>query len=81
MFTYAIARAVNRGYIDAYYASIAKRGWEGIMTKIREDGLVEGVCTGTVVDDSLDYYYHRPTPLNDVHGLGTILFAGAEILE
>jgi unsaturated rhamnogalacturonyl hydrolase len=81
MFTYAVARAVNKGYLEPRYASIAQRGWEGVMSKIRSDGQVEGVCTGTVVSDDLVYYYQRPTPLNDVHGIGTILLAGAEVLQ
>ena len=81
MFTYAIARAVNKGYIKPRYASIARHGWEGVMSKIHSDGQVEGVCTGTAVGDDLDFYYNRPAPLNDVHGIGTILFAGAEILR
>jgi Predicted unsaturated glucuronyl hydrolase involved in regulation of bacterial surface properties, and related proteins len=80
MFTYAVVRAVRKGYIEPRYASIAQRGWEGVMSKIQADGKVEGVCTGTVVSDDLVYYYRRPTPLNDVHGLGTILLAGAEIM-
>lgn len=81
MFTYTIARAVNQGYIEPRYASIAQRGWEGVQSKIRADGQVEGVCTGTVVSDDLVHYYRRPTPLNDVHGIGAILLAGAEMLE
>jgi len=81
MFTYAIARSVNRGYIDARYASIAQRGWKGVMTKIRSDGQVRGVCAGTSVSDDLVYYYRRPTPLSDVHGIGVILLAGAELLQ
>ena len=80
MFTYAIARAVNKGYIDSRYASIAERGWKGIMTKIHPDGKIEGVCTGTGVSNDLVFYYNRPTPLNDVHGIGTVLLAGSEIL-
>ncbi len=80
MFTYVIARAVNKGYIEPRYASIARRGWEGIMTKIRSDGRVESVCTGTVVSDDMVYYYRRPAPLNDVHGIGAVLLAGSEIL-
>ena len=80
MFTYAIARAVNRGYIDSRYASIAERGWEGIMTKIHPDGKIEGVSTGTGVSNDLVFYYKRPAPLNDVHGIGTVLLAGSEIL-
>jgi rhamnogalacturonyl hydrolase YesR len=81
MFTYAIARAVNRGYIEPRYASIAQRGWEGVMTRVRADGQIEGICAGTSTSDDLVYYYRRPTPLNDVHGLGTILMAGTEVLR
>jgi unsaturated rhamnogalacturonyl hydrolase len=81
MFTYAIARAVNKGYIDSRYASIAERGWEGIMAKIHPDGKIEGVCAGTGVSNDLVFYYKRPTPLNDVHGIGTVLLAGSEILS
>ena len=81
MFTYAIARAVNKGYIEQRYASIAQRGWNGVMSKIHVDGQIEGVCTGTGVSDDLSFYYNRPTPLNDVHGVGAVLFAGAEILQ
>ncbi len=81
MFTYTIARAVNKGYIEPRYVSIAQRGWEGVQSKIRPDGQVEGVCTGTVVSDDLVHYYRRPAPLNDVHGIGTILLAGAEVLQ
>jgi unsaturated rhamnogalacturonyl hydrolase len=81
MFTYAVARAVNQGYIEPRYASVARRGWEGVASRVRPDGQVEGVCTGTVVSDDLVYYYRRPTPLNDIHGIGTVLLAGAEILR
>jgi unsaturated rhamnogalacturonyl hydrolase len=81
MFTYAIARSVNKGYIEPRYASIAQRGWEGVMTKVRPDGQVEGVCAGTSVSDDLVYYYRRPAPLNDAHGIGVVLLAGTEILQ
>jgi unsaturated rhamnogalacturonyl hydrolase len=81
MFTYAIARSVNRGYIEPRYASVARRGWEGVMTKIRPDGQIEGVCAGTSVSDDLVAYYRRPTPLNDIHGLGAVILAGTEILQ
>jgi rhamnogalacturonyl hydrolase YesR len=81
MFTYTIARAVNKGYIDVRYVSIARRGWEGLMSKIRADGKIEGICEGKGVSDDLVFYYHRPTPLNDIHGIGAVLLAGAEILK
>jgi rhamnogalacturonyl hydrolase YesR len=81
MFTYVIARSINQGYIEARYASIAQRGWEGVQSKIRPDGQVEGVCTGTGVSDDLVHYYRRPAPLSDVHGIGAVLLAGAEVLK
>jgi unsaturated rhamnogalacturonyl hydrolase len=81
MFTYAIARGINRGYLAGSYASVANQGWKGILTKIRPDGKVEGVCTGTGIGDDLNFYYNRPAPLNDPHGTGAVLLAGTEILK
>ena len=81
MFTYAIARAVDKGYIESRYAAIAQRGWEGVRSKIDSDGTIEGVSAGTSVSDDLVYYYQRPTPPNDLHGIGAILLAGAEVLQ
>ena len=81
MFTYAIARAVNQGYLEPNYKSLAIKGWQGVLTKIRPDGQVEGICTGTATSDDLNDYYNRPTPLNDVHGIGTVLMAGREIMR
>ncbi len=81
MFTYTIARAVDHGWLEPRYAAYARRGWAGVRTRIRADGQVEGVCTGTNVSDKLQDYYERPTPLNDPHGLGTVLLAGAEMLR
>jgi rhamnogalacturonyl hydrolase YesR len=81
MFTYAIAHAVNQGWLEPRYASIARRGWQGVASRVRPDGKIEGICTGTVVSDNLADYYQRPTPLNDVHGIGTVLLAGGEMLR
>lgn len=81
MFAYTIARAVNKRYIDARYASIAEKAWEGILSKMRSDGKIEGICTGTGIANDLVHYYHRPTPLNDIHGIGPVLLAGIEILR
>ena len=79
MITYSVARAVNKGYLDIRYKSIAEHGWEGILTKIRPDGQIEGVCTGTVVSEDLVHYYNRPAPLNDIHGIGFVILAGIEV--
>jgi unsaturated rhamnogalacturonyl hydrolase len=81
MFTYVIARAVNAGYIEPHSYSIAERGWKELISKIDANGKVEGICAGTIVSEDLNYYYQRPTPLNDIHGVATVLLAGTEILH
>ena len=81
MFTYAIARGVNRGYIDSTYVSAAQAGWRGVMSRVRPEGQIEGVCAGTGVSEDLQFYYERPAPLDDPHGIGAVLLAGSEILR
>jgi unsaturated rhamnogalacturonyl hydrolase len=81
MFVYSIARAVNEGWIDKSYFSIAENGWKGLLTKIRPDGQVQNICIGTGIEDNLKFYYDRPTELNDLHGLGAVILAGTEMMK
>lgn len=82
MFVYCIARAVNEGWIDRRYGSIAVRGWEGLKAnKITLDGQVKDICVGTGIEDNLVFYYNRPARLNEKHGLGAIIDAGIEIIK
>ncbi len=82
MFVYCIARAVNQGWIDRRYASIAITGWEGLKEyKIQLDGQVKDICVGTGIEDNLVFYYERPARLNEKHGLGAVIDAGIEIIK
>lgn len=81
MFTYSIAKAARKGWVNSQYLSIAKNGWKGIVSKIQADGQVEDICIGTGISDSIVYYYSRPTQLNDIHGLGAVLLAGIEAIK
>lgn len=82
MFVYSIARAVNEGWIDKRYASIAITGWEGLKEhKITLDGQLKDVCVGTGIDDTIVFYYNRPARTNEKHGLGAIIEAGIEIIK
>jgi unsaturated rhamnogalacturonyl hydrolase len=81
MFTYAIAKGVNEGWLDEKNKTIALAGWEGLKTKIQIDGQVKDICVGTWIQNDLVFYYTRPTQLNDIHGLGAVLLAGIEILK
>jgi len=80
MFAYGIARAVNRGWIDAANLEVARRAFAGIAKNVTADGVVKGTCQGTSISLDLDYYVKRQRPDDDLHGRGVVLLAGTEIL-
>ena len=80
MFTYAIARACNRGWIPKKNLKVAEKGFRALKTRIALDGTVIGTCVGTNIGTSLDYYFTRAQPVDDEHGHGAILLAGAELI-
>ncbi len=82
MFSYCIARAVNAGWIDSRYGSIAVQGWDGLKNhKITLKGEVKDICIGTGIQDNMVFYYKRPARLNEKHGLGAALIAGMEVMK
>lgn len=81
MFTYTVAKAVNEGWINRRYITIAQNGWQALAGKVTEDGQVKNICIGTSIEDDIRYYYNRPAATNDTHGLGAFLMAGAEIIR
>jgi len=82
MFTYAIAHAVNQGWVSpTTYGSIAQAGWAGLSTRINAKGQVEGTCVGTTFASDQSYYYNRPVSVDALHGYGPALLAGAEIIN
>jgi rhamnogalacturonyl hydrolase YesR len=81
IFTYAYARGINRGWIDAKtYAPATLLAWNAVTTKINEKGQVVGTCVGTGMAFDPAFYYHRPTSLFAAHGYGPVLLAGAEVI-
>jgi rhamnogalacturonyl hydrolase YesR len=79
MFTYSIALAVRKGWVESRYKTIALAGWEGVKSQIQKDGGVTNICTGTAIGNDLKFYYDRPTPYNDIHALGAIILGGIEV--
>jgi rhamnogalacturonyl hydrolase YesR len=80
MFTFALARGVNRGWLSPAYATAAQAGWQGLITRIRPDGRIEGICVSTTAAYDAVYYYNRPTDLGAMQGYGPTLMAGAEVI-
>jgi hypothetical protein len=80
MFTFAVARGVNRGWLTPAYAPIAQTGWQALRERIRENGQIDDICVGTTAAYDAVYYYNRPTSLEAPQGYGPTLMAGAEMI-
>jgi rhamnogalacturonyl hydrolase YesR len=80
MFTFAIARGVNRGWLSTAWAPVAQTGWQAVARRVRPDGQIEGICVGTTAAYDAVYYYNRPTDLGAMQGYGATLMAGAEVM-
>jgi unsaturated rhamnogalacturonyl hydrolase len=81
MFAYSIARAVRRGWIPPENLGVAQRAFAGVARNVADDGQVNGTCEGTEIGRDAAYYASRQRPPNDIHGIGIVLLAGAELLQ
>lgn len=76
MYSMAISRAVERGYVSRKYDVVARRGYRGVLDRvsINAQGSTEiaEICIGTNVGD-LPFYLARPRAVNDLHGIGAFL--------
>lgn len=80
IYAYCIARAINKGYLDAKaYGPMALLAWNAVATKVNNQGQVEGTCVGTGMGFDPAFYYYRPVNVYAAHGYGPVLMAGAEI--
>jgi len=81
MFTYSIARGVNKGWLDSKYKTFALKGWNGLLQKVTPNNEIEGVCVATHFSDDINFYLSRPTVQNDRHVMGSFLLAGQEMID
>lgn len=84
IFVYTLKVAVNRGYLDSSYLSVAESGWKGLQTKVTTDagtGLltITGAVEGMGVEASYAGYVGHKTLSNSPHGLCAILLAASEM--
>lgn len=81
IYVYAIARAINNGWIDAQaYGPCAVLAWNAISRQINESGQVMGTCVGTGMAFDPAFYYYRPVNAFAAHGYGPVLLAGGEMM-
>ncbi|MEW2084014.1 glycoside hydrolase family 88 protein [Streptomyces sp. NPDC005283] len=82
MFTFALSRSVQQGYIDGHYAEVARRGYQGVLAKVElgGDGRTDltDISIGTNVGN-YGYYIKRDRKTNDFHGLGAFLIMNEQL--
>ncbi|HZG78196.1 MAG TPA: glycoside hydrolase family 88 protein [Paenibacillus sp.] len=80
LFVYAIVGAARHGCVGADRLEAARRGYRGLLTRLREDDkgrlVVPDICIGTSAGDYRNYVT-RPVSENDLHGVGAFLLACA----
>ncbi|WP_058308887.1 glycoside hydrolase family 88/105 protein [Gracilibacillus massiliensis] len=83
LFTYAIAKAVNMGYIDKTYWKAAEKAYQGLIehkVEVDQQGRfqLKDICIGTSIG-TYDYYVQRETSTNDLHGVGAFVLASIQM--
>ena len=82
MFVFAIARGINRGWLNALaFGPPASLGWNAVAAKVNAKGQVEGTCVGTGMGWDPMFYMYRPVHVLAAHGYGPLFLAGAEMIE
>lgn len=90
MFTYAMIRGANQGYLDEAYALEAQKCYDGLINnfiKVDDDGeihltqgcSVAGLGGDPYRDGSYEYYISEPVRDNDPKGIGPFMLASLEI--
>lgn len=83
LYTYAIAKAIKKGFLHKSYAKYIHKGYKGIIDSLTFEGddlIVSNICIGTGVGD-YDFYVNRPTVQNDLHGMGAFLLMCTEYFD
>lgn len=78
LYLYTLANAIRKGYVSKEYQKVLDESLIGLVNEfIVEDETsahLNGICIGTSAG-VYDYYVNRPQSEDDLHGVGTYLFA------
>jgi unsaturated rhamnogalacturonyl hydrolase len=90
MLVYALAKGVHKGYLPANFEKNAKKGFDGLISKlikVDKDGEIHitQVCGSAGLggkpyrDGSFEYYINEKIITDNSHGLGAFLLAAIEL--
>ncbi|CAG7639174.1 Unsaturated rhamnogalacturonyl hydrolase YteR [Paenibacillus solanacearum] len=84
LFVFTLSRAAREGYADRSLLESARRGYEGVLTRVSFDAaggiVVPDICIGTGVGDYA-HYAARERKTNDLHGMATFVHMCMELAE
>jgi len=77
MYSYAIWWAYQHGLLDASYAAVATKGFNGVMQMVTKNATnqttIAKICTGLNASAAVADYFSHATASNDQHGIGSFL--------
>ena len=77
MYSYAIWWAYQHGLLDASYAAVATKGFNGVMQMVTKNATnqttIAKICTGLNASAAVTDYFSHATASNDLHGIGSFL--------
>lgn len=91
MFTYALAKGVRKGYLDASFMEVARKGYQGILQRLisvdpqngqvhlKDTCQVAGLGGNPYRDGSFAYYVHEPRVVDDPKGVAPFILASLEM--
>lgn len=82
LFAYAMAKAVRTGLLPDSFKENVRRAYIGVTGDLKRDEsgiLLDKICVGTGIAH-FDYYVNRPTGINDLHGIGALLYMCTEYI-
>ena len=91
MFVYVLAKGTRKGYLDAKYLDIAKKGYAGILkdlidvdtatglVTLKDTCAVAGLGANPYRDGSYEYYLREPRVSNDPKGMAPFILASLEL--
>lgn len=82
MFTYAMIVGVKKGWLEkSEYASVARKGWLGLVSYINENDEITNVCEGTNIKNDRNHYLNRKRNTGDLHAHAPLLWCAAELVS
>ncbi|WP_346838667.1 glycoside hydrolase family 88 protein [Microbulbifer sp. SAOS-129_SWC] len=90
MFTYFLAKAINKGYLPESYVPLVKKSYQGLLhefAQVHADDSVSltSICEvaglGYGRDGSYRYYMSEPVIADDPKGTGPFIMAGVQMYE